>query len=197
MGAEQTQTTVTRLLEALQAGNYDALDALFPLVYDELKGLAHRQRRYWQGNYTLNTTALVNEAYLKLVGPAPLEVESRAHFFALAAKAMRHILCNYARDRRTQKRGGGAEHLPLDEAMGAGRQVVFSEEQAHTLLALDDALRRLEKSDPRQSKIVECRFFGGLTVEETAAALDISPRTVKRDWAMAQAWLQGEMESQT
>src|SRR5690606_24594954 len=140
--------------------------ALFPLVYEELKGLAHRQRRHWRGNDTLNTTALVNEAYLKLVGPAPIEAESRAHFFALAAKAMRHILSNYARDRRAQKRGGGGEHLPLDGLEVPARGASFSEAQADTLAALDDALRRLEAVDPRQGQVVECRFFGGLTIEE-------------------------------
>jgi RNA polymerase sigma factor (TIGR02999 family) len=120
-------------------------------------------------------------------------VESRAHFFALAAKAMRHILCNYARERRTQKRGGGLERLPLDEWKAPPDQFGFSREQADALAALDDALRRLEQVDPRQSKVVECRFFGGLTIEETAKAIGISPRTVRRDWLVAQAWLHREM----
>lgn len=192
---DHTPTTVTRLLEALQDGDRAALEDLFALVYEELKGLAHRQRRRWQGNYTLNTTALVNEAYLKLVGPAQIEAESRAHFFALAAKAMRQILCNYARDRSAQKRGGGVEHLSVDELELPDPGGSFSTEQADTLSALDEALRRLEQVDPRQGRVVECRFFGGLTVEETAAALGISPRTVKRDWVLAQAWIQREMES--
>ncbi|NNF57979.1 MAG: sigma-70 family RNA polymerase sigma factor [Rhodothermaceae bacterium] len=194
---EHTQTTVTRLLDALQVGDRDALEDLFSLVYEELKGLAHRQRRRWQGNNTLNTTALVNEAYLKLVGPAQIKAESRAHFFALAAKAMRHILCNYARDRSAQKRGGGVEKLSVDGLELPEQGASFSEEQADTLAALDEALRRLEQVDPRQGKVVECRFFGGLTIEETAAALGISPRTVKRDWALAQAWLHREMRSPT
>jgi len=188
----QTQTTVTRLLEGLKGGDRDALDQLFALLYEELKELARRQRRRWRGDYTLDTTALVHEAYLKLVGQARVDVESRAHFRALAAKAMRHILCDYARDRRTQKRGGGLEGLPLDE-LKPPAQVVFSEEQSDTLVALDDALRRLERIDPRQSEVVECRFFGGLTIEETATAIGVSPRTVKRDWAVAQAWLHREM----
>lgn len=194
MGGTQPLTTVSRLLEDLQDGDGDALERLFGIVYEELKAVAHRQRRQWRGNDTLNTTALVNEAYLKLIGPAALDVASRGHFFALAATAMRHILCNYARERQAQKRGGGYEHVPLDERRAAQGPVDFSGEHADTLAALDAALRRLEQVDPRQSQVVECRFFGGLTVEETALALAISPRTVKRDWAMAQAWLQHEME---
>jgi RNA polymerase sigma factor (TIGR02999 family) len=122
-----------------------------------------------------------------------MEVQSRAHFFALAARAMRHILCNYARDRRAQKRGGGLERLPLDEQAALPAAPGLSDDPAEALVALDDALRRLERMDPRQGRVVECRFFGGLTVEETATAIGISPRTVKRDWAVAQAWLHREM----
>jgi RNA polymerase sigma factor (TIGR02999 family) len=184
---------VARLLDQLQGGDDAAVDQLFALLYEELKELAHRQRLRWRDDHTLNTTALVHEAYLKLVGQAALEVQSRAHFAALAARAMRHILCNHARDRRALKRGGGLDPLPLDERALLAAPSSPSPEPAQRLVALDDALRRLEKVDPRQSQVVECRFFGGLTVEETATAIGVSPRTVKRDWAVAQAWLNREM----
>lgn len=191
------QETVARLIQELGRGDRDAANQLFAILYDELKELAGRQRRRWQGNYTLNTTALVHEAYVKLVGQSRIEVEGRAHFRALAARAMRHILCDYARDRMAQKRGGQIEKLPLDELIALPDPSAFTSAQSHTLVALDAALGRLEEIDPRQGKVVECRFFGGLTIEETAAALDVSPRTVKRDWAMAQAWLHREIESDT
>ena len=184
---------MTQLLDAAQAGDPHALEDAFALAYDELKALAHRQRRRWHGNYTLNTTALVNEAYLKLVGSDAPDVEGRAHFFALASRAMRHILCNFARERSAQKRGGDVKKIALDEARAAPAAAAFTREQADTLSELDDALRRLEQIDPRQARVVECRFFGGLTVDETARALAVSPRTVKRDWAMAQAWLRREI----
>ena len=190
---DETRTRVVRLLEELRDGEAAALDELFALLYDELRQLAQRQRRRWRGDETLNTTALVHEAYVKLVGQARIAAESRAHFLALAARAMRHILCNYARDRRTQKRGGGLEHVQLDESGSDAGRSRFSPEQSEELVALDEALRRLEQVDPRQGRVVECRFFGGLTIEETAAALGVSPRTVKRDWAMAQAWLHREL----
>ena len=192
-GLDERQRAVAELLEELGRGNREAVDQLFAILYDELKELAGRQRRRWQGNYTLNTTALVHEAYVKLVGQTEVEVEGRAHFRALAARVIRHILCDYARDRTTQKRGGGLERLPLDEVLAHPNRDGFSEEHSATLVALDDALGRLEQVSPRQSKVVECRFFGGLTIDETAAAVGTSPRTVKRDWAMAQAWLHNEM----
>ena len=179
---------MTRLLRAAEAGEAGALEEAFALAYDELKALAKRQRRRWHGNPTLNTTALVNEAYLKLVGPAPRGLGGRAHFFALAAKAMRQILCNYARDQNALKRGGDAVRVPLDDLRGAALA-----SPAPSLLDLDDALARLERLDARQAAVVECRFFGGLSVEETAEALGVSARTVKRDWAVAQAWLRREM----
>ena len=191
--AGDEQTTIHRLLGELEGGNRAALDALFPLVYQELSELAHRLRKRWQGDLTLNTTALIHEAYLKLVD-RPLHAESRAHFLALAAKAMRHILINYARDRRAHKRGGASEALPLDEATFVPGQPGLSVAQADELVALDEALHALERIDRRQSQVVECRFFGGMTVDETAAAVGISPRTVKRDWTMAQAWLARRME---
>jgi len=194
-GVNQTQETVARLLDGARKGERGAVDELFAILYDELKELARRQRGRWRGDYTLDTTALVHEGYLKLVGQAQVSVESRAHFHALAARAMRHILCDYARERGAQKRGGGLGRLPLDELKGSSVPVVFSAGDLDTLVALDDALRRLEQLDPRQSEVVECRFFGGLTIEETATAIRVSPRTVKRDWAVAQAWLHREMRS--
>ena len=186
-------TTVSRLVAALAEGDPQALDALFPMVYEEIHALAHRQRRRWQGDHTLNTTALVHEAYAKLAGRERLGVEGRAHFMALAATAMRRILINYAESRRTAKRGGAARLVSLSDvqALGAGD---VSEYQADILVALDAALRQLALVHPRQASVVECRFFGGMTIEETALALDVSPRTVKRDWAVAQAWLHNRIE---
>ena len=190
---DQTRHTVTRLLQELKGGDRAALDELFTLLYAEIRELAQRQRARWQGNYTLNTTALVHEAYLKLVDQDRVDVESRAHFHALAARAIRHILCSYARDRGARKRGGGLERLTLDELNVPAAGTVTSADQWHDLAALDEALQRLELLDARQAKVVECRFFGGLTIEETAMAAGVSPRTVKRDWAMAQAWLHREL----
>lgn len=192
---DETRTAAARLLEELKNGDREALDELFTLLYGELKELAARQRRRWSGNFTLDTTALLHEAYVKLVGQSRIDLESRAHFRALAARAMRHILLDYARERGAKKRGGGLERLRLDELRCAPERIVFTPEQSETLIALDDALRRLERLEPRQSEVVECRFFGGLTVEETATAVGVSPRTVKRDWAQAQAWLHREMTS--
>jgi RNA polymerase sigma factor (TIGR02999 family) len=184
---------VTRLLGELRAGRDAAVDQLFTLLYEELTGLAHRQRQRWRDDYTLDTTALVHEAYLRMVDQTGVDVESRAHFLALAARVMRQILCNYARDRRALKRGGGIARLPLDDGAALEAPASPDTAPADALVALDDALRRLERVDPRQSRVVECRFFGGLTVDETATAVGISPRTVKRDWAVAQAWLHREM----
>ncbi len=186
---------VSTLAEALDAGDSEALNALFPLVYEELNRLAHRQRRQWRGDFTLTTTALVHEAYLKLAGQRQLPTGSRAHFLAVASKAMRHILCNHARDRQRQKRGGGQPHLTLDEAAQAESAALeLSDEQADRLAELDEALRRFERIAERQCRVVECRFFGGMSVEDTAVALSVSPRSVKRDWAFARAWLHREMQ---
>jgi RNA polymerase sigma factor (TIGR02999 family) len=186
---------IAGLLEAIARGDREALNALFPLVYDELSLLAHRQRRNWNGDLTLNTTALVHEAYLKLADQKRLPAESCAHFVAVAAKAMRHILCNYARDRRRQKRGGGVQHVTLEpEGHPAAVELELSTDQTDTLTALDEALQRLERIAERQSRVVECRFFGGMSVEDTAAALGMSERSVKRDWSFARAWLRREMQ---
>jgi RNA polymerase sigma factor (TIGR02999 family) len=184
------QDEVTRLLDALQHGDRAALDRLVPLVYEELRALAHGQRQRWQGDHTLDTTALIHEAYLKLVDQSRVSWESRAHFLATAAKAMRHILINYARDRRAQKRGGDQPKLSLEElSEGMEGTAVLSDDRAELLIALDAALTKLEHVNERQSRIVECRFFGGLTIEETAAALGISTASVSRGWALAQVRL--------
>ena len=192
--AHPPQSTVTRLLQEYQQGNRAVLNDLFALVYEELLAQARRHRNHWHGDYTLNSTALVHEAYLKLVDQSDVRWESRSHFMGVAAKAMRHILVDYARQRRAEKRGGNVEKLSLDEMKAVLEETfVLSEERAGTLVALEEALERLEKINEREARVVECRFFGGMTVEETAAALEISARTVKRDWAMAMTWLHREM----
>lgn len=186
---------VTRLLEELDRGDDTALDRLFPLVYEELRAVAHRQRRRWQGDDTLNTTALVHEAYLKLVDRSRVGWESRAHFFATAAKAMRQVLMNYARDCRAQKRGGDSPKLSLEEiSERLDGELALSDDTADILLALGAALERLERVNERQSRIVECRYFGGMTIPETAAALGISTATVSRSWAMAQVRLYQDIQ---
>ena len=185
---------LTELVQAVEQGDRAALDELFPLVYRELAVLARQQRRTWRGDLSLDTTALVHELYLKVVGQARVPSNSRAHFFAVAAKAMRHILCNHARDRRRKKRGGDAPHLRLVPGQDVAVHVQLSDDQTDMLTALDDALRELQRFDERQARVVECRFFGGMSIEDTATALDVSPRTVKRDWTFARAWLRREMQ---
>lgn len=182
--------TVTRLLHDLRGGNQDALEQLLPLVYAELHEVARRQRRRWEGDETLNTTALVHEAYLRLVDQTSPQWENRPHFLAVAARAMRQILIDYAKAKRAAKRAGGQRQIPLHEieaTLRGGGEIAAAESEA--LVALDASLRRLEQHDPKQSRIVECRFFGGMTIGDTAVALGVSPATVKRGWAMAQAWL--------
>ena len=192
---ESADEEVSRLLDAVQRGDRSALDNLYALVYGEMRVLAHRQRRRWDASGTLNTTALVHEAYLKLVKQRTLQPQTRAHFFALAATAIRHIVSNYARDRQASKRGGGVRPVSLSEiGTGPAGQLLVSDDHANLLVAIDDALKRLERVSPRQRGVVECRFFGGMSIDETAAALGVSPRTVKRDWMLAQAWLQREIE---
>jgi RNA polymerase sigma factor (TIGR02999 family) len=187
--------TVTRLLLDFESGDKAALEALFPIVYDELRSVAHRQRRNWNGDATMDTTALVHEAYLKLVDVDHLGARSRVHFLRVAAMAMRQILCNYARDQRAAKRGGDAPRVSLDVLGEAAANVNFSDEQAEILSELDEALGRLEQVDQRLAAVVECRFFGGLTIEDTASALDVSVATVKRDWTLARSWLYREMNN--
>jgi RNA polymerase sigma factor (TIGR02999 family) len=192
---ESSDTNVSRLLDAVQAGDRSALDELYSLVYGELRVLAHRQRRRWDTSGMLNTTALVHEAYLKLVKQRQIHLETRAHFFALAATAIRHIVSNYARDRQARKRGRGVRTVSLtDLGTAPSGELRVSDDHTDLLVAIDEALNRLERVSPRQRGVVECRFFGGMSVEETAAAIGISPRTVKRDWMLAQAWLQREMQ---
>jgi len=178
---------VTALLSELAQGNQAAAEKLVPLVYDELKRLARGYMRRERPDHTLQTTALVHEAYLKLVRQRRTDWQCRSHFFAIAARVMRRILLDHARGHLRRKRGGARQILPLNEAL------TFSPEQSEDLVKLNEALERLSAIDPRQSKIVELRFFGGLTVEETSGILGISPKTVKRDWSMAKAWLHGEL----
>lgn len=178
---------ITLLLSELASGNQEAGEKLAPLVYDELKRLARSYMRRERPDHTLQTTALVNEAYLKLVQQQTVDWKSRSHFFGIAAQLMRRILIDHARGHLREKRGGAQGALPLDGA------IVFSPERSEELVKLDKALERLSKLDARQSRIVELRFFGGLTVEETAEFLGISPKTVKRDWSVAKAWLHGEL----
>jgi RNA polymerase sigma factor (TIGR02999 family) len=180
---------ITRLLLSWSNGDEAALDQLIPLVYPELQKLARRYMGREKPEHTLQTSALINEAYLRLVDQQAVEWQDRAHFFAVAAQVMRHILIDHARGHRYGKRGGGAQHLPLDDAEVAGQ------ERAVELVALDDALTRLAKFDERKSKIVELRFFGGLSVEETAEVMKVAPITVMREWRAAKAWLYREISA--
>ena len=167
--------------------------ALFDRLYADLRRIAHRHRARWVGDETLNTTALVHEAYLKLDGAgAKLAVESRAHLLAVASRAMRQVLLSYAEAQNAQKRGGGADRVSLDEGLVAAP---LTEAQADRASALEGALRKLEAVDARAARVVECRFFGGLSVDETAEALGVSEATVSRAWRTARAWLYGELKS--
>lgn len=174
---------VTQLLVAWGGGDKAALDELMPLVYEELHRLAHHYMTRERPGHTLQSSALVNEAFVRLVDQSEVRWQSRAHFFAIAAKMMRRILVDYARQRRYIKRGGDARQVLLDEAM------IVTNERAADVVALDDALKGLAEIDPRKSQIVELRFFGGLSIEETAEVLAVSPGTVMRDWTLAKAWL--------
>jgi len=178
---------VTLALSELAGGDPDALDRLLPVVYDHLRGIAQRELRRERPDHTLNATALVHEAYLRLVQLDRINWDGRAHFFGAASKAMRRILISYARMKKADKRGSGAEHASLDDVVVAAR------ERPDHLLALDEALERLAQVDARQAQIVECRYFAGMSVEETGVALGISPATVKRDWTLARAWLNREL----
>jgi RNA polymerase sigma-70 factor, ECF subfamily len=178
---------VTALLVEIANGNQAAQEKLVPLVYDQLKKLARRYMRRERADHTLQTTALVHEAYLKLVGQHSPHWQGRAQFYGIAAQLMRRILIDHARRHLREKRGGSQVILPLEEGLA------FTPEYSEDLLKLDEALDRLSKLDPRQSRIVELRFFGGLSVEETSRFLNVSPITVKRDWAVAKVWLYGEL----
>jgi len=180
----QSSLQITHLLKKWSEGNQEVLDKLMPLVYDELRRQASRYLRRERANHTLQTTALIHEAYLKLIDQNQVEWQNRTHFFAIAAQAMRRILVDYARERNRDKRGGAAENLPLEEAA-----FVVSPEKGVDLVALDEALTRLAKFDERQARVVELRYFSGLSIDETAEILGVSNVTVRRDWNMAKAWL--------
>ena len=180
---QEPSNPVTQLLQRWRAGDADALEALMPLVYDELRRLAHHYLRRERSDHTLQSTALVHEAYMRLAGQSPPQWQNRAHFFGIAAHIMRQILVEYARSRDAAKRGGSAPRLVLDESMA------LSQNQDVDLIALDNALQELTELDTQQGRIVELRFFAGLTIEDTSEVLGISPATVKRDWVTARAWL--------
>ncbi|HEX5435811.1 MAG TPA: ECF-type sigma factor [Gemmatimonadaceae bacterium] len=182
-------TEFTPLIAGLRAGDAGALDRAVTLVYEELRRIAHRQLAGEQSGHTLDTGALVHEAYLKLRRLDRMEWRSREHFLAMAARVMRHVLVDYAVARRAAKRGGGSAPVTLDATLLAAAQ------PGEEILALDEALRRLEALSERQSRVVECRFFAGMSVEETATALELSPATVKRDWVAARAWLNRELSA--
>jgi RNA polymerase sigma-70 factor (ECF subfamily) len=186
-----TMTTVTKtaednltgLLHDWREGDKAALDRLTPIVYDELRRIAHRYVQRERNGHTLQTTALVNEAYLRLAGQQRVDWQNRAHFFAVTAQVMRHILIDHARRRRYAKHGGEIQQVPIEDA------TLMSEQRAAELIALDEALDELGKLDPRKSQVVELRYFGGLSLEETAEILEVSLMTVRRDWRAAKAWL--------
>jgi RNA polymerase sigma factor (TIGR02999 family) len=185
--AHEAANRVTQLLQGWRAGDRKALDALLPLVYDELRRLAHYQLRNERPEHTLRSTALVHEAYFRLVGQDFPQWEGRSHFFAVAAQLMRQILVDYARRHRASKRGSGACKLTLDDA------VALPQRKELDIVALDDALNTLAEIDPRQSRVVELRFFAGLSLEETSEVMGIATATVQRDWTAARAWLHREI----
>lgn len=184
---EPSPNEVTQLLVAWGNGDQEARDQLMSVVYQELHRLAHHYMRRESAGHTLQTSALVNEAFLRLVDQKDVHWQNRAHFFGIAAQMMRRILVDYARSRRYAKRGGGDRTLSLDEAL------IVSDERGAEVVALDEALQTLASFDARKGQIVELRFFGGLSIEETAAVLAVSPGTVMRDWTLAKAWLRREM----
>jgi RNA polymerase sigma factor (TIGR02999 family) len=183
----QVELEISELLVAWRMGDADALNRLFPLVYEELKRIARRQRAGKRGGGTLTTTALVHETYLRLVDQTRAEWADRAHFLAIAARAMRQLLIDHARRHQAAKRGGAWRRVTLDVDQSPASSV--ADARAETLLTLDAALTRLAGIDERASRVVECRFFGGMTEAETAAALGVTDRTVQRDWVKAKGWL--------
>ena len=185
------RSTVTQLLVRIKEGDDTALDQLLPLVYDELRLLARTHLANERPGHTLGATALVHEVFLRFKKQEGIQPETRGHFFAIAGHTMRRVLVDYARARKRIKRGAGSEHVSLDEA-----QAAISDEEADEILALNDALERFAKVNERGSKIVELRYFAGLSAEETADALGLSVRTVHRSWSAAKAWLKKEMESE-
>jgi len=189
-GAVDERADITGLLRELSQGRHEALDRLIPIVYDELRRIAHGQLRHEHAGHTLSTTALVHEAYFKLVDVRRMEWRDRAHFFAMAARLMRRILIDYARGKTREKRGGDAVQVQLTDAFDVPGPVA-----ADDLVALDEALARLEAQSERQCRVVECRCFAGLSLEETAQTLGISVATVKRDWDFSRAWLNRELKT--
>lgn len=187
---DSENTQVTELLIAWNNGEESALARLLPIVEAELRRIAHNFMRRERGDHTLQTSALVNEAYMRLVNQRKVRWQNRSHFFALSAQIMRRILLNHARDRLAEKRGKGAEHVDLEEA------VILTEKKSAELIALDEALEKLAKFDEIKSRIVELRYFGGLTLEETAEVLNIAPVTVSVNWRLAKAWLAMEIREQ-
>ena len=187
---EPSAHEVTRLLQAWSEGDQSALDRLIPLVYQELHRLAHHYMARERSGHTFQTTALLNEAYLRLVDSAKPSWQSRTHFFAVSAQVMRRILVDWARSRQALKRGGLEQPLELDEAF------VVADAPGADLVGLDDALKALAAIDPRKSEVVELRFFGGLSVEEVAEVLKVSPETVMRDWKFAKSWLRRELSKE-
>lgn len=177
------------MLQEWGDGNADALDRLMPVVYDELRRQASRFLRKERQGHTLQTTALIHEAFIKLLGQEDVAWQNRSHFFAIASQAMRRILVDHARTRHREKRGGAAEDLPLDDAFQIG-----APQKSMDLVALDEALTRLEQFDPRQARVVELRYFSGLTNDETAEILNVSNATVRNDWTIAKAWLRAELQ---
>jgi len=186
---EAFSAQITQLLLSWKKGDETAFEELIPLVYPELKRLARRYMGRENPGHTLQTSALINEAYLRLVDQHNIQWQDRGHFFAVATRVMRHILIDHARGHARTKRGGGASHLPLDDAEA------LMKERAAEIIELDEALQTLATLDPRKSQIVELRFFGGLTVEETAEVMGLSAITIKREWRSAKAWLHTEISN--
>ena len=193
---DEKQASIQRLLVEIREGDQTAFDRLVPLVYDELREVARRQRSKWSGQETVRTTVLVHEAYLKLAASSAASWQDRPHFLAVAARAMRQILVDHARRAGAGKRGGKSDHLPLDRiAEITWGFPDLSQTDSERLLSLNESLGRLEEESARHCRVVECRFFGDMTVEETAEALGLSPSTVKRAWNRARAWLHRDLQS--
>jgi RNA polymerase sigma factor (TIGR02999 family) len=186
----QSPEQITGLLQAWRNGNREALDELVPMVYDELRRIAHRYMRQQAAGQTLQTTAVVHEAYMRLAGQGEVAWQNRAHFYGVCAQVMRSLLVDRARARGAAKRGGGQYKVSVSDGLAASNNPDID------IVALDDALERFAAIDPRKARIVELRYFGGLTVEETAAFLDLSPITIKREWLKAKAWLYNELRQE-
>ncbi len=186
--SQKQSTDITQMLIELTDGNKEVVNEILPLIYAELRKLASNYLRKERGNHTLQPTALVHEAYMKLIDQKKVKWQNRSHFFGIAAQIMRRILMDYARQHKAEKRGGAGENISLEEEF-----VLVQDERSHELLALDEALETLAEMDEMKAKIVELRYFGGLSVEETAEVLGVSEITVKRHWRMAKAWLYGQI----